>query len=154
MESFVTEKINKLLETMGLSLSEEVKNIFDEDIQTTIFHVQMNDAPMLIGKNGEGLKAFNYIIRKFLEVKFPDVSQDRHIMIDVNSYYAKKINELKTKAKIVAERAISFKRNIELEPMTAYERLVIHAFLQKMPHIKTFSQGEGEGRHIVISYQE
>ena len=62
------------------------------------------------------------------------------------------MRDLQTKAKMMAERARSFQYDVELSPMTAYERLIIHTTLQNEPHVKTESQGEGRNRRVVIKY--
>jgi spoIIIJ-associated protein len=72
--------------------------------------------------------------------------------IDVNDYQAKLEEELKNKAKVMSERARSFKIDIELEPMSSYERMIIHSCLQDIPDIKTESKGFGHDRRIVIKY--
>ncbi|MEK7526803.1 MAG: R3H domain-containing nucleic acid-binding protein, partial [Patescibacteria group bacterium] len=56
--------------------------------------------------------------------------------------------------KIMAERARSFKTNMELEPMSPYERMIIHSALESLPDIKTESVGFGRGRKVVIKYVE
>ena len=53
---------------------------------------------------------------------------------------------------MMAERARSLQYDVELTPMSAYERLIVHTTLQNEPHVKTESQGEGYGRRIVIKY--
>ena len=53
---------------------------------------------------------------------------------------------------MMAERAKYFKSNIEVEPMPANERRIIHMFLEKIPDIKTESEGYGPNRRVVIKY--
>jgi spoIIIJ-associated protein len=61
---------------------------------------------------------------------------------------------LAAKAVMMAERARSFRYDVELSPMSAYERLIVHSALSSEPHVKTESQGEGRGRRVVIKYVE
>jgi len=70
----------------------------------------------------------------------------------VNDYRASIIEKLKMKAGIMANRARDMKSNIELEPMSSYERLIIHGTLSSQPNIKTESTGEGKDRRIIIKY--
>ena len=53
---------------------------------------------------------------------------------------------------MMAERARSFQYDVELSPMSAYERLIVHTTLQGAPQVKTESQGEGRNRRVVIRY--
>ena len=53
---------------------------------------------------------------------------------------------------MMAERARSFQYDVELSPMSSYERLIIHTTLSDAPNVKTESQGEGRNRRVVIKY--
>jgi len=72
--------------------------------------------------------------------------------IDVNGYQKKRFENLKNIAHMMAERARYFKSNIEIDPMPAYERRIIHLFLEKNKDIKTESEGFGKDRRVVIKY--
>ncbi len=73
-------------------------------------------------------------------------------LIDVNDFRTKQIKDIETKALMMAERARSFQYDVELTPMSAYERLIVHTTLQNAPNVKTESLGEGRGRRVVIKY--
>lgn len=73
-------------------------------------------------------------------------------LVDVNDYRAKQIKDLESKALMMAERARSFQYDVELSPMSSYERLIIHTTLQGAANVKTESQGEGRNRRVVIKY--
>jgi len=149
-------ELTQIIKDVLISLSHPVSDITlvqDDDISTVRFVVSYNDPSLLIGRNGEALRSLNYIIRKIAENKFPG-QEVPNFVLDVNDYYAKKIDAIKIKAKIVADRAVSFKRNIELEPMSAYDRLIVHAYLNKFNGIKTESVGEGPERHVVVKCVE
>jgi len=73
-------------------------------------------------------------------------------LVDINDYRTKQIKDLQTKALMMAERARSFQYDVELSPMSSYERLIIHTTLQDAPNVKTESQGEGRSRRVVIKY--
>ena len=55
-------------------------------------------------------------------------------------------------AHMMAERARYFKSNIEVDPMSAFERRIIHEFLSDATDLKTESMGEGPQRRVVIKY--
>jgi spoIIIJ-associated protein len=78
--------------------------------------------------------------------------RDVHFVIDVNGYHQKKIKSLEDQARLVAERARTFRYDVELPPMTAYERMIVHSTLKEMPDIQTMSHGEGPLRHIVVRF--
>lgn len=116
---------------------------------STIFTVRTTESGKLIGTNGETLSAVNHLVKKMLEATLP---RDAHFVVDVNGYHQKKIKSLEDQARLVAERARTFHYDVELPPMTAYERMIIHSTLKEMPDIQTTSFGEGPLRHIVVRY--
>ncbi len=129
-----------------------------------IFSIQTDgDARALIGIRGETLHALNTLVKKMYEKRLPVDAMDDALsaqvgertpmfLIDVNNYRANQIKELQTKALMMAERARSFQYDVELSPMSSYERLIIHTTLQDAPNVKTESQGEGRNRRVVIKY--
>jgi len=120
----------------------------------TVFSIESDDARMLIGPHGDAIHAIDFLVKKILEKRMPPAEGERGPMflVDVNDYRTKQIRELQTKAKMLAERARSFQYDVELSPMTAYERLIVHATLAEEPNVKTESQGEGKSRRVVIKY--
>ena len=140
----ITELLNKLLVKFdGISLSETGGN--------TVFTIKTQDAHLLTGTNGETLSAINHIVKKILETKIP---REAHYIIDVNGFHQRKIKSIEDQARVVAERARTFRYDIEMPPMTPYERMIIHSTLKTMPDIETVSHGEGSLRHIVVRYKD
>jgi spoIIIJ-associated protein len=116
--------------------------------------IKTGDSAILIGIRGANLLAFNHIIKKIASRGKEDDDESTKFFVDVNNYQEKLEEELKNKARIMSERARSFKTDIELEPMSSYERMIIHSCLQNIPDIKTESKGEGRERRVVIKYVE
>lgn len=109
------------------------------------------DSRFLIGRDGETLRSLNHLVRKILEKKSGEDTA-KNIFIDVNGYQKKRFDDLKTIAHMMAERARYFKSRIEVDPMPAYERRIVHTFLEGSPDIKTESEGFGADRRVVIKY--
>lgn len=114
------------------------------------YTIKTDDPRELVGPNGEHLRALNHLVQKMLEAKYGEDKID--IMIDVNGVERKRIEQLKTTAYMMAERARFFKSSVRVDPMSPYERKIIHAFLTDSKNIKTESDGLGKERHIVIKY--
>ena len=74
------------------------------------------------------------------------------ILIDINGFQKKKVEGIHAVAHMMAERARYFKSNIEIDPMSAFERRIVHEFLSSATDLKTESQGEGRSRRVVIKY--
>ncbi len=147
----VEKTIKEMLDTLGASYSAVTKS---EVAGQTIFTIETEDARKLIGMHGDTIHAIDMLVKKILEKRMPlpEGEEAPMFLVDVNDYRAKQIRDLQTKALMMAERARSFQYDVELSPMSAYERLIVHTALQDAPNVKTESQGEGRNRRVVIKY--
>ena len=143
----ILDLIKSLIATMGI-LTEDIA--VTEAAGHTLFTVKTKDSGVLIGTRGETLSALNHLVKKLLEKEGGD--EDFHFVIDVNGYHLKHIKALEAQARMLAERSRTFKYDIEMSPMSAYDRMIVHASLKDSPNITTESFGEGKLRHIVIKY--
>ena len=146
--------LKSLLDSMGATYK-EISHV--EVAGQQIYMIAADDARQLIGGHGDAIYAIDYLVKKIVEQKNgPRVESteapEEHFLIDVNEYRTKQIKDLQTKALMMAERARSFQYDVELSPMSAYERLIVHTTLQSAPNVKTESQGEGRNRRVVIRY--
>ncbi len=150
MES-VEAILKELLDAMGVPYSKIVRS---EIAGQEIFSIETDgDARVLIGAHGDTVHALDTLARKIYESRFsPEDGEGAKFLVDVNEYRTKQIKDLQAKALMMAERARSFQYDVELSPMSAYERLIIHTTLQDAPNVKTESQGEGRNRRVVIKY--
>ncbi len=154
MQLGVGDILKDLLSSMGA----EYKDISEIEVAgQTIYMIAVDDAKILIGGHGDTIHAIDYLIKKIVESKLPAPqegvpTESPHFLIDVNEYRTRQIKDLQTKALMMAERARSFQYDVELTPMSAYERLIVHTTLQDAPNVKTESQGEGRNRRVVIRY--
>jgi|SRR6185295_5656044 len=144
----IEQTLKELLQKMGIEFTElSVSEVAGH----TVFTIHTKDSGVLIGSSGDTLSALNHLVKKMFEGKEGEDDSFRFV-IDVNGYHMKHIKNLETQAKILAERARTFKYDVDMSPMSAYDRLIVHSSLQDLPEVKTESQGEGALRHIVIKY--
>ncbi len=152
MHDTVETILKELLASMGLTATVARS----EAAGQTIFSIVTSDpteARALIGAHGDTVHALDMIVKKIAEKRLPpEGAQDLHFLVDVNDYRVKQIKDLQTKALMMAERARSFQYDVELSPMSAYERLIVHTTLQDAPNVRTESAGEGKSRRVVIKY--
>lgn len=113
--------------------------------------IETPDSRFMIGREGETLRSLNHLVRKISE-KASGQEEISNIFVDVNGYQKKRFDSLKTIAHMMAERARYFKSNIEVDPMPANERRIIHMFLEGIKDIKTESEGYGPNRRVIIKY--
>ncbi len=111
------------------------------------------DSRFLIGHEGDALRSFNHLVRRIAEKNEGEESTSK-LMIDINGYQKKRFDNLKATAHMLAERARYFKSSVEVDPMPAFERRIIHMFLENIPDVITESAGVGKDRRVVIKYVE
>lgn len=135
-----------------LDVSYELTIINDESTGTICFHIKTEDPHILIGREGAHLAALSHIIKRITDKANGATKEQTSFVVDVNNYQGKKTEELKSKAAMLAERARYFKSDVEMSPMTPYERMIIHSIFSNTKDIKTESMGEGKNRRVVIKY--
>ncbi len=150
MEKVVNVKklIEEVLNSIGVTY-DEVEETEDALTKNKLFKIKSRESGLLIGDNGETLQSLSHLIRR---IASKDLKEAAEFSIDINDYKASLIEKLKITAGILANRARDMKTDVEMEPMSSYERLVIHGTLSGQPNIKTESIGEGKDRRLVIKY--
>ena len=140
--------IKGLLEHMG---SDAVPHAWKSESDTYQVDLVGENLGMLIGRRGETLDAIqhltNYTINR-------DSNKRSRINVDAENYRLKREDSLRRLAMKVAGKVVKYRRNITLEPMNAYERHVIHATLQDVPDVTTYSTGTEPNRRVVVSYSK
>lgn len=144
---FLKEKLSELLKNMGLEVKFET-NVRNEQINIKMYS---DNNSILIGKNGQTLKAIQTILRQIVH---NEIGIYPYILLDVENYKEKKISQLERNAKKIAHEVMKTKIDVSLDNMNSYERRIIHNALSKFKNISTASEGEEPNRHIVIRYKE
>lgn len=151
-----SEEIKKTIETLLSHLQitcDSVECVTEADGRQR-FSVKTPDSHLLIGIRGAHLFAFNHLVKKIAAKQLSNQDTEVTFSVDVNGYQEAARERLHNLAKIMGERARSFKASVELEPMSSYERMVIHTFFEGAPDLATESVGAGERRRVVIKYIE
>ena len=139
------ESVTLFLEKLAV----EVDEVVITSKHRTIVALKTPHPHILIGPEGEHLRALNTLMHRFIEKKLD--GEAVNFLIDVNGYHEDKLEKVRDAARMLAQRARLFKHAVEMEPMSAYERLVVHELFAEDPQIKTTSEGEGAFRHIVLT---
>ncbi len=109
------------------------------------------DASMLIGHHGDTLDALQYLANLASARKNINGERDKsRVTIDIEGYRAKREDTLRALARRMAAKALRNKRSVMLEPMSAYERRIIHSEIQNIEGVSTNSIGSDNNRKIVI----
>ena len=147
-EERVETFLKGLLERMD---SDAVPHAFRKDDETIGVELSGQDLGALIGRRGETLDAIQHLANYALN---HDASKRTRVTVDAENYRGKREESLRHLARKMAAKVVKYKKNMTLEPMNAYERHVIHATLQDVPHVTTYSTGTEPNRRVVVAYEK
>ncbi|MGN0974117.1 MAG: protein jag [Bacilli bacterium] len=139
----IKDYLKEIIENMGLEVSFE---IITKDERTTIKMYSNND-PILIGRNGQTLKALETLVKQKIQ---NETGIYYKINLDVSNYKDKIIKRIERLARQSAKEVAKTKIPIALDNMTSYERRIVHNALTDFKGVITESEGEEPNRHIVI----
>ncbi|MCB0164719.1 MAG: protein jag [Anaerolineae bacterium] len=112
-----------------------------------VLDVTGNDLGILIGRHSETLQALQYMVRLMVS---KELQSWQRIVVDVESYRARRRRSLYQMAKRMAERAVSSGERVIMESMPAYDRRIIHVALRDHPDVFTKSIGRESNRKVTI----
>ena len=145
---------NQLVEEIENYLSDVIEHLgllvnFESNIREEIINITMysNNNPILIGKNGQTLKALETIVKNKVKQEW---GFSPKIILDVENYKERKIDNLERLAIKVAKEVRATKVDAELENMNSFERRIIHNKLTNFKGVATESVGVEPNRHVVI----
>jgi spoIIIJ-associated protein len=115
--------------------------------ETAKLNVQGSDLGVLIGRRGEKLASLQHLVNLIVAKK---EGQYNRIAIDVENYRGRREEQLRDVADRAAKRVIQSGKIIQLEPMPAIERRIVHLALVENPKIRTQSVGVEPNRRIVV----
>jgi spoIIIJ-associated protein len=121
---------------------------YDGEDSELILDITGDDLAVLIGRHGKTLEALQTIVSAILLQK---IGYRYPVIVDVEGYKSRQREKLESIAKSAASRAVKQNKNIHLNPMSPYERRIIHIALSSNKKVTTQSEGEGSKRHVVIS---
>ena len=152
------KQVNENVDDARVVGGEFLKGLFNQlNIETVISSTKTNDGISynvkgdrvndLIGYRGETLNSLQYILNMVLK----NAGYKTRAFLDVENYKQRRQDTLVSLAERLARKAVKLNKPIELEPMNAYERRIIHEALSKNDSVTTHSEGEEPNRHLIIS---
>ncbi len=146
IEEKIEQFIKGLLEHMN---SQAVPHCWNAEGNTYKVDLVGDDLGYLIGRRGDTLDAIQHLTNYALN---RDVEGHIRVNVDAECYREKREESLRRYARKKAQQVLKARRRTTLEPMNAYERHIIHAALQDMDNITTYSTGTEPNRRVVIEY--
>ena len=140
--------IRTVILDIGLNATAELYSCDDGTRRITI---KGDDASTLIGHHGDTLDALQYLANLASARKNIHGERDKsRVTLDIEGYRAKREETLRALARRMAAKALRNRRSVMLEPMSAYERRIIHSEIQSIDGVSTNSIGSDNNRKIVI----
>jgi spoIIIJ-associated protein len=136
--------LEKILESLGFSATVDEHKL-EEGL---LLEIQAEDAGRLIGRQGQTLSDLQYITNRLL---FQQDATAPKVMVDVGGYRTQAREALVKKAKNAADKVRRWGDTVELEPMTAFDRRVVHQALKDDPDVETHSvEVEGSEKKAIL----
>ena len=142
-----TDILQSLVSLMDVSATITLVHAEREDVGGPVFDIDGDDSGLLIGRRGETLRAFQFLVSFIASRRLGDRV---NLFVDVAGYQERRYETLRTLAQRVARRVASSGREVPLEPMPPNERRIVHMALADDPDVSTMSDGMGDGRRVVI----
>jgi spoIIIJ-associated protein len=137
------EFVAGLVRTLGLE-GDVATHVHEE---TAYIEVSGEDLGILIGRRGQTLDALQELARTAVQRR---LRSRVRLLVDVEGYRARRQESLAEYARSMAERAKERGTEIELEPMNAYERKIVHDAVTEIPGATSFSEGEEPNRRVIV----
>lgn len=144
IKKFLDELISKL---PTKDITYEIKN----DKNDLLVDINGEDTGYLIGYRGNVLNSLQLILNN---VANNDLNERVRVLLNIGGYKQKREKDLKDLAEKIAGTVIRKRKSITLEPMSSYERKIIHSALQDNSKVETHSIGEEPNRKIVVSLKK
>lgn len=149
-----TEKAKKIIE--------QVFNFINCPVESIDYHLDENRGHSFSIKSAEFgiisagkedlLRDLTYLLKRLFSKDISVNEASFKCSIDINDQQTKVDDKIKLKALQAAEEAKKLKADVLMDPMSSYERMMVHSTLRTCPDISTESIGEGRERRIKVKY--
>lgn len=144
----VSHILDNLLNLMGVDAVSTLRRAIGEDGGGPVFNIEGEDSGLLIGRGGETLRGLQFLVNFMANVQ---LGFRPNSIIDVGEYQERRKKSLQNMARNVSLEVAQTGRSITLEPMSAYDRRLVHLALSDNPEVVTQSAGSGADRQVVVS---
>ena len=141
------EKLEEILNNIFKITGEDVQYTIESNDNQINLVITGDEMAHLIGYKGKTIEAFQSLLNSMLQREDEEYAK---VFVEINDYKKKKEEKLRKLANKMAANCVKFRRPIRLEPMSAYERLIIHRELADRKDVETESIGEEPRRRVVI----
>jgi len=136
--------LERVVEELGVDARVEV----DEDAEQIVGRIEGEDVGLLIGRRGQTIDAVQLLCYR---AAFRGRQDRKRVTVDAAGYRERRQEAVERQADRAADRALKTGNEIELDPMSATERRMVHQHLKDRAGIETFSEGEDPERRVVVA---
>ena len=140
----VRAMVGRVVHALGLNATVDIDES-DEEIRAT---VNGDDLGLLIGKHGSTIDALQHLA---FRAAFRGAELRKQVTVDAAGYRERREGALHRMADRAAAEALRYDRPVELEPMRATERKIVHTYLSERTDVETHSEGDEPDRRLVVS---
>ncbi len=141
-------KLDEILKQIfSITGENEIKYNIERKDNQVLLNIEGDNVSHLIGYKGKNIEALQSLINSMMQREDEEYAK---VFVEINGYKKQKEEKLKKLAQKMANNVIKFRKPIKLEPMSAYERLIIHNELASRDDVETESFGEEPRRRVVI----
>jgi spoIIIJ-associated protein len=141
-------RVEALLEEIVDALALDAEVVVEEGAEEITARVEGEDLGLIIGRRGQTIDAVQLICYR---VAFRGRGDRKRVSVDAAGYRQRRRETVEGQADRAAGRAIESGKEIELEPMTAAERKIVHDHLKDRSGLETFSEGEEPERCVIVA---
>ena len=141
-------RVEVLLDEIVDALDLEAEVVVEESEDEIAARIDGEDLGLLIGRRGQTIDAVQLICYR---VAFRGRGDRKRVSVDAAGYRERRRETIEHQADRAAERAAETGKEIELEPMSATERKIVHDRLKDRPGLETFSEGEEPQRCVIVA---
>lgn len=136
--------VTRVVEELELEATVEISES-DDELRAT---VHGDDLGLLIGKHGATIDALQHLA---VRIALPAGNREKQVVIDAAGYRERREEALQRAADRAIAEAVRYGRPVEMEPMRALERKVVHLYLRDRTDVATHSEGDEPDRRLVIT---
>jgi len=136
--------VTRVVQALDLDASVDITES-DDELRAT---VNGDELGLLIGKHGATIDALQHVA---MRAALRGNEERKQVTVDASGYRDRREAALQRSADRAVAEALRFGRAVELEPMRALERKVVHMYLRERTEIETHSEGDEPDRRLVVS---
>lgn len=144
-----SERAQELVEGVLDELDLDGEVVVEEDDERILLTIEgEDDYGLLIGKRGQTIDALQLLC---YQAAFRGLRERKRVIVDAAGYRARRRETLEGRADRAAEQALANKSVVEMDPMSAQERRVVHERLKERSGIETYSEGDEPNRCVIVA---